>query len=52
LSDGAYPVIDRADWYMARQALGRAGSRRGEVIALLKRRGKALGIPADDMQFG
>lgn len=44
LPDGSYPIFDKTDWHKAKQAIGRAGSKRAAVIRLLKKRGKALGI--------
>jgi hypothetical protein len=50
MPDGSFPTPDKADWYNARDAIGRAKpADRPKVIAYLKRRAKALGIPDDDI---
>jgi len=49
LPDGSYPIKTKSDWYKARQALGRA-KERAPVIRHLKKRAKALGIPASEME--
>lgn len=48
LRDGSYPIADKADWYKARQALGRAGKKRASVIRHLRKRARALGIPREE----
>lgn len=48
LEDGSYPIVTKADWYKARQALGRA-KERAPVIRHLKKRAKALGIPESEL---
>lgn len=47
LPDGSYPIHDKTDWHKAKQALGRAKNR-AATVRHLKKRGKALGIPADE----
>jgi hypothetical protein len=48
LPDGSYPIKDKTDWRKARQALGRA-SNRAKVVRHLKKRGRALGIPKEEL---
>jgi hypothetical protein len=49
LADGSFPIHDKTDWKKAKQALGRAASgKRSAVISHLKKRAKALGIPASE----
>lgn len=48
LPDGSYPIVSKADWYKARQALGRAKNR-APVVRHLKKRAKALGIPESEL---
>ena len=51
LPDGSYPIKDKADWYKARQAIGRGGEeKRSAIISHLKKRGKALGIPDSELE--
>ena len=46
LPDGSYPIVDKRDWHKAKQALGRAGGKRAQVVRHLRSRGRTLGIPA------
>lgn len=51
LPDGSYPIKDKTDWYKAKQAIGRAGpGKRAAVIAHLRKRAKALGIPESELE--
>lgn len=43
LPDGSFPIVDKADWAKARQAVGRAKNR-ARVTRHLKTRGRSLGI--------
>lgn len=43
LPDGSYPMRDRAELAKAIMAIGRAGPHRSAVIALAKKRARALG---------
>lgn len=50
MPDGSFPTPTKADWYNARAAVGRAtADARSSVIAYLKKRASALGIPAEDI---
>ena len=50
MPDGSFPTPTKADWMNARAAIGRAAEGdRAKVIAYLKRRAKALGIPDDEI---
>ena len=48
LKDGSFPIKDKRDWHKAKQALGRAGSKRAQVVKHLRTRGRTLGIPAEE----
>lgn len=48
LPDGSYPIKDKTDWRKARQALGRAKNRE-KVVRHLRKRGRALGIPKEEI---
>lgn len=50
MPDGSFPTPTKADWFNARQSLGRAPEgKRPSVVAHLKRRAKALGIPDSEL---
>jgi hypothetical protein len=49
LPDGSYPIKDKTDWHKAKHALGRAKNR-AAVVRHLRKRGRALGIPAAEYQ--
>ncbi|HEY9378701.1 MAG TPA: hypothetical protein VIQ02_16615 [Jiangellaceae bacterium] len=49
MPDGSYPTSTKADWYRARQSIGRAKNP-ASVKRYLKKRAKTLGIPKKDYE--